>query len=152
MSEDILIFGFGGRERYALAISQVREIIKLGPLNQVPGACEYMLGLARVRDLYVPVIDTKAILFRQVCGAVPSMPVMALVLDEQEPIALSVQEVSQVMKSTQSVDSQAVSGGRFVEGVIHDAQGLIQKLSAAEIIGAFRRNNVAPVGGVQHAA
>ena len=149
MSEDILIFGLGGRERYALAVSQIREIVKLEALNQVPGASEHMLGLARVRDQYIPVIDTKAILFRQPRGA---QPALAVVLDEREQIALAVLEVSQVMKVTQPLDSQASSHGSFVEGVLHDEQGLIQKLSAAEIVAVFRCSTTAPAGGFQHAA
>ncbi|WP_410951717.1 chemotaxis protein CheW [Pseudomonas sp. S1(2024)] len=149
MSEDILIFGLGGRERYALAVSQIREIVKLGALNQVPGASEHMLGLARVRDQYIPVIDTKAILFRQPRGAQPDL---AVVLDEREPIALAVLEVSQVMKATRPLDSQASSHGSFVEGIIQDEHGLIQKLSAADILAVFRCNATAPAGGVQHAA
>lgn len=134
MSDDILVFNLGGRERYALPIIQIREIVKLSELNQVPGASPLMLGLTRLRESYVPVVDTNAILFRQEAQA---KPLMAVVIDQGDPVALAVHEVSQVMKSPELTEGTGALQGRFVEAVIHDDAGLIQKLRISEVMRAY---------------
>lgn len=150
MSEDLLIFSLGGRERYALSIAQAREIVKLEFLNQVPGSSSQLLGLARVRDAYIPVIDTKAVLFREPCTTQSSM---AVILDLGEPMALAVHEVSQVMKWVRPADKLPTPRGKFVEDIIHDEHGIIQKLRPAEIVGAFRiRDMSLAEEGIQDAA
>jgi chemotaxis signal transduction protein len=149
MSENLLIFSLGGRERYALSITLTREIVKLESLNQVPGSPPQMLGLARVRDLYIPVIDTRAILFGKTAEPKPSM---AIILDLAEPFAMAVHEVSQVMKWAKSADSESVSRGRFVDAVIQDDHGIIQKLCPAEIVLAFRGRHNALIEATKNAA
>lgn len=149
MSENVLIFSLGGRERYALSVLQSREIVKLESLNHLPGANSNLLGLARVRELFVPVIDTQSILFKSKSLATPQM---AIILDLDEPMALAVHAVSLVVKWDSEAQGASNAKGRFVEGVMHDEHGIIQKINPHRIIEAFRMNQPGEIEGIQNAA
>lgn len=130
MKQDLLIFNLGTRERFAVDVANTKEIITLGHLNQMPGAGTLVLGVTRVRDKVIPVVDTQGILFGR---ASSRTPIMAIVLDLEQPIALAVTEVSNVHKFDSDKHTHDEGKGAFVEQVIHDEQGLIQKLRAQSL-------------------
>lgn len=66
--EDFLAFALE-KEIYAVPISQVREILKVPPLTEVPRAPGNILGLMNVRGDMLPVYDLKKRL--QLLDAVP---------------------------------------------------------------------------------
>jgi purine-binding chemotaxis protein CheW len=48
-----------GSERYAVDVSQVREVLELNAITRVPKAPEYMRGVINLRGSVVPVVDLK---------------------------------------------------------------------------------------------
>lgn len=130
MKQDLLIFNLGTRERFAVDVATTKEIITLGHLNQLPGSSSLVLGVTRVREKIIPVIDTQGILFGNPCAKAPQM---AVVLDLEYPIALAVKEVSHVHKFDTSVHAHDAGKGAYVELVIQDELGLIQKIRASSL-------------------
>lgn len=130
MKQNLLIFNLGTHERFAVDVSKTKEIVPLGDLNQIPGSSALVLGVARVRDAVIPVVDTQGILFNK-----PSIqkPLMAIVLDLDEPIALAVSAVSHVHKFDPELHAHDEGKGAYVELVVQDDQGLIQKLRAKNL-------------------
>jgi chemotaxis signal transduction protein len=149
MTENMLIFTLNGRERYAIAVKHTREIVKYDRLHHLPGASAQMLGLALVRDAYIPIVDTQSILFSNAPRVVGEM---AIILDIGEPVGLTVQQVHQVtMLDTQAQDEQSPRG-RFVSAVFHDQDGIIQGINIPEILQVFRQTPSAQVQVSQHAS
>lgn len=130
MKQNLLIFSLGTHQRFAVDVSNTKEIVTLGDLSQIPGSSALVLGVTRVRDAVIPVIDTQGILFNK-----PSIqkPLMAIVLDLGEPIALAVSAVSHVHKFDPELHAHDEGRGTYVELVIQDHQGLIQKLTAKKL-------------------
>lgn len=130
MKQNLLIFSLGTHQRFAVDVSNTKEIVTLGDLSQIPGSSALVLGVTRVRDAVIPVIDTQGILFNK-----PSIqkPLMAIVLDLGEPIALAVSAVSHVHKFDPELHAHDEGKGTYVELVIQDHQGLIQKLTAKKL-------------------
>jgi len=130
MKQNLLIFSLGTHQRFAVDVSNTKEIVTLGDLSQIPGSSALVLGVTRVRDAVIPVIDTQGILFNK-----PSIqkPLMAIVLDLGEPIALAVSAVSHVHKFDSELHAHDEGKGTYVELVIQDHQGLIQKLTAKKL-------------------
>lgn len=130
MKQNLLIFSLGTHQRFAVDVSNTKEIVTLGDLSQIPGSSALVLGVTRVRDAVIPVIDKQGILFNK-----PSIqkPLMAIVLDLGEPIALAVSAVSHVHKFDPELHAHDEGKGTYVELVIQDHQGLIQKLTAKKL-------------------
>lgn len=128
MKKDLLIFTLSSKERFAVDVAITQEIITLGPLNRLPGANDIVMGITRVRDLPIAVIDTQAVLFGTPAA---DKPKMAIVLDLSQPIALAVSEVSHVHKFDSDTDDHSEGKGGYVEAIIHDEKGLIQLLRSS---------------------
>jgi len=130
MKQNLLIFSLGTHQRFAVDVANTKEIVTLGDLSQIPGSSALVLGVTRVRDAVIPVIDTQAILFKKLSI---QKPLMAIVLDLGEPIALAVSAVSHVHKFDPELHAHDEGKGTYVELVIQDHQGLIQKLTAKKL-------------------
>lgn len=54
----VVIFGLGN-DRFAVDVGQVREVLRTPPLTRLPGAPEYVRGVANLRGEVVPVVDLR---------------------------------------------------------------------------------------------
>ncbi|MBD8088561.1 chemotaxis protein CheW [Pseudomonas fluorescens] len=136
MKQDLLIFTLGTRERFAVNVANTKEIITLGHLNQMPGASSWVHGVTRVREKVIPVVDTYGVLFGKTRE---QTPVMAIVLDLEHPIALAVFDVSHVHKFDPQIQAHEAGKGNYVEMIIQDEHGLIQKLREANLFAGISR-------------
>ena len=48
-----------GEELFAIAVSQVREVLEVGRITRVPTAPDYMRGVVNVRGKAIPVVDLR---------------------------------------------------------------------------------------------
>jgi len=48
-----------GDELFAISVDQVREVLEIGRITQVPTAPEYMRGVVNVRGKAIPVVDLR---------------------------------------------------------------------------------------------
>jgi len=148
MAENMLIFTLNGRERYAIAVKHTREIVKYDRLHHLPGASAQVLGLALVRDAYIPIVDTQSILFSNAPRVVGEM---AIILDVGEPVGLTVQQVHQVTMLDFASQAELSAKGRFVSAVFHDQDGIIQGINVPEILQVFRQPPKAQAQVPRHA-
>lgn len=149
MPENMLIFTLNGRERYAIPVKDTREIVKYGRLHHLPGASAQMLGLALVRDAYIPIVDTQSILFSNAPRVVGEM---AIILNLGEPVGLTVQQVHHVTMLDAQVQDEQSPRGRFVSAVFHDQDGIIQGINVPELLRVFRQVTSAQIQEPQYAA
>ena len=54
----VVIFALGD-DRFAVDVGQVREVLRPPPLTRLPGAPEYVRGVANLRGEVVPVVDLR---------------------------------------------------------------------------------------------
>lgn len=54
----VVIFALGD-DRFAVDVGQVREVLRTPPLTRLPGAPEYVRGVANLRGEVVPVVDLR---------------------------------------------------------------------------------------------
>jgi purine-binding chemotaxis protein CheW len=48
-----------GKEKFAIKVDYVQEIVELGQVTRVPQAPQYMLGIINLRGRVLPLLDTK---------------------------------------------------------------------------------------------
>jgi chemotaxis signal transduction protein len=149
MAENMLIFTLNGRERYAIAVKHTREIVKYDRLHHLPGASAQVLGLALVRDAYIPIVDTQSILFSSTPRVVGEI---AIILDVGEPVGLTVQQVHQVTMLDFASQDEPSPKSRFVSAVFHHQDGIIQGINVTEMLQFFQQAPIAQVQVPQYAS
>jgi chemotaxis signal transduction protein len=96
-----------GQETYALHMTQVQEIVELGPLTSLPGAGAEVLGLMQLRGRALLVVSLAGLLDRDV----NQNPRFVLVVDVQGlQLGLGVSNIYGIERYA-SDDVQAVGGG-----------------------------------------
>lgn len=90
-----LVLRVAGRE-YALAVGNVREVLRMVALTPMPGACPWLAGLVNLRGQGVPVLDLRR---RLGLPAVPaSLDAVIVVVDVGDrPMGLLAEEVVEVL-------------------------------------------------------
>jgi purine-binding chemotaxis protein CheW len=54
----VIEFGLG-RERYAIEVAFVREVVRLVDYTLVPGVPEYIVGVTNLRGIVLPIVDLR---------------------------------------------------------------------------------------------
>src|SRR5437660_2417062 len=87
-----------GTDTYAVPIGEVREILKLPPVTEVPRAPNEIMGVVSVRGLLVTVIDLKRRLRVTPADITKKGRILLVMGAEGEVIGLYVDEVLQVYR------------------------------------------------------
>ena len=66
---ELLLFRLGGRQRFAINVFKVREVIKCPPLTHMPQSHSVVRGVANIRGTTITVIDLAAAVGRPPIGA-----------------------------------------------------------------------------------
>jgi two-component system chemotaxis response regulator CheV len=56
---ELLLFSLGGRQRFAINVFKVQEVMSLPPLTQIPDRHELVVGVTHLRGQTIPVIDLR---------------------------------------------------------------------------------------------
>jgi two-component system, chemotaxis family, chemotaxis protein CheV len=130
---ELLVFHMGGHELFGLSVLEVREIMPVREINQLPGSSKQVMGCINVRGTTVPVIDMVGLLFP---GRDAVQDSMGVILDREKPYALSVPGVQRIIKIKDEIIArmQSQSPSSMVEGVINDENGMIQVLNSDPIL------------------
>jgi purine-binding chemotaxis protein CheW len=134
-----------GSDTYAMPIGEVREILKLPPVTEVPRAPKDVLGVVSVRGLLVTVIDLKERLHGSPAEISKKGRILLIKGAENEIIGLFVDEVLQVYRLAESEVELAnnVLGtklGDYVVGIGRPEGSLLILIDLAPILG--RANEV----------
>jgi len=84
-------------EEYALDISQVQEIIRVGDWTRVPNAPEHIMGVINLRGRIIPVVDPKVRMGMKTTNRTVSSRIM-VVEAGRKVLGLLVDSVSQVLR------------------------------------------------------
>lgn len=109
-----------GADTYAVPIGEVREILKMPPVTEVPRAPKDVVGVVSVRGLLVTVLDLRQRL-RVSAGEITKKGRILLVAGaENEVIGLYVDEVLQVhrLADTEIEVATNVLGGKLADYVL----------------------------------
>jgi purine-binding chemotaxis protein CheW len=88
--ESLLVCGTGG-SRFAVPLTAVRETMRPLPLSPFPGMPPFMLGVARIRGLAVPVVDSGVLTGGE---PVDAGRWITLAGADERPVALAVEKVT----------------------------------------------------------
>ncbi|OIU71134.1 chemotaxis protein CheW [Rossellomorea aquimaris] len=128
-----------GREEYALPIEQVVSIEKLGGINPVPHLPAYVLGLVKVRNELMPVLDLSSILYNQ---RFHEEGLFLLVIHtETLQAGLVVKEAKEILEVPEGAVTDAgllaYSRTRYFDGVINLEDRMITKIDPEVLIGSL---------------
>ncbi len=131
-------------EGYALAMSDVAQIIRIPELNRVPLAGEHLLGVTNLRGSVLPVVSLRALVGLPVAD--PGTDARILVLRGEEPLGVQVDRVERVSGvEPDRVDRSDLTRAQADHDLLHGfirpeaAEGSILRiLSSAAIIEAGR--------------
>lgn len=129
-----------GTDTYAVPIGEVREILKLPPVTEVPRAPSDIVGVVSVRGLLVTVMDLRQRL-RVSPGEITRKGRILLVMGAQnEVIGLYVDEVLQVYRLAENeveVAGAALGGklGDYVVGIGRSEGALLVLIDLGPILG-----------------
>jgi purine-binding chemotaxis protein CheW len=109
-----------GTDTYAVPIGEVREILKLPPVTEVPRAPSEVVGVVSVRGLLVTVIDLKQRLRVSAADITKKGRILLVMGANNEIIGLYVDEVLQVYRLAESEVEVAgtVLGGKLGDYVV----------------------------------
>ena len=108
-------------ETYGIAVTQVREVLRLTEIAPVPGAPEYVLGIINLRGNVVTVMDARKRFNLQPTDTTDSSRIVIIEVDGQE-VGILVDSVAEVVDIPQSAVEAAPNVGsddasRFIQGV-----------------------------------
>ena len=133
--EQLVVFGLG-KEEYAVAISQVKEIILYSGATQLPNTPEYMEGIINLRGKVIPVID---LALRLKVPAQKEINKRALIIETTgQEIGIVVDEVTEVIRiqDTAIEPSPAVgTNNAYIRGIGKDGDRLLILLDVGLLFG-----------------
>jgi purine-binding chemotaxis protein CheW len=128
-----------GTDTYAVPIGEVREILKLPPVTEVPRAPSDVLGVVSVRGLLVTVIDLKRRLRVAPADITKKGRILLVMGADNEVIGLYVDEVLQVYRLAETeveVSGNALGKlGDYVVGIGRPEGALLILVDLAPILG-----------------
>ncbi|XXM73822.1 chemotaxis protein CheW [Lysinibacillus sphaericus] len=129
-----------GREEYALPIEQVVSIEKLGGINPVPHLPDYVLGLVKVRNELIPVLDLSSILYNQRFHEEKGL-FLLVIHTETLQAGLVVKEAKEILEVPEGAVTDAgllaYSRTRYFDGVINLEDRMITKIDPEVLIGSL---------------
>lgn len=129
-----------GTDAYAVSIGEVREILKLPPVTEVPRADSDVLGVVSVRGLLVTVIDLRQRLRVSPAEITKKGRILLVMGANSEIIGLYVDEVMQVFRLAES-EVELVNNvlgsklGDYVVGIGRPDDALLILIDLAPILG-----------------
>ena len=128
-----------GTDTYAVPIGEVREILKLPPVTEVPRAPSDVLGVVSVRGLLVTVVDLKQRLRVAPADITKRGRILLVMGAENEIIGLYVDEVLQVYRLAETEVEVAGNAlgklGDYVVGIGRPEGALLILVDLAPILG-----------------
>jgi purine-binding chemotaxis protein CheW len=131
-----------GEETYGIEITKIREIIRMGPITQVPETPRYIKGLINVRSTVIPVIDLQARFGLAEGELTDDSRIMVLKVGSRT-IGIVVDAVSEVLRVSGDQMSEAPStvaslGNEYMIGLVRLEEYLLILLDVDKLFGEER--------------
>lgn len=137
--EQVVVFSLGSEE-YAVAISQVREIIRYQGATKIPNVAEYVQGIINLRGKIITVVDLAR---KLALDAQPNAAERRALLLETagKDLAVLVDEVSEVRwldeDSIERAAAESLNSGDVIRGVGKDGERLIILLDVTRLFASM---------------
>jgi purine-binding chemotaxis protein CheW len=139
MMTKVVVF-HAGREEYALPIENVVSIEKLAHINPIPHLPPYVLGLVKVRNELIPVMDMSSILYNNPLNNEEGL-FLLVVHTETLEVGLVVKEAKEILEVTDAsitdVGLLAYSKTKYFNGVINLENRMITKIDPEVLVGSL---------------
>jgi purine-binding chemotaxis protein CheW len=136
MMTKVVVF-HAGREEYALPIENVVSIEKLDHINPIPHLPPYVLGLVKVRNELIPVMDMASILYNNPLNKEEGLFLLVVHTDTLE-VGLVVKEAKEILEvadaSITDVGLLAYSRTKYFNGVINLENRMITKIDPEVLV------------------
>jgi purine-binding chemotaxis protein CheW len=132
---ELLSFRLGGEE-YAVLVADVKEVLKIFHLTQVPNTPDYILGVMSLRGTMLPIIDLCK-RFGLAPGAKSEKSRIVVASSENEEAGLLVDQVTGVFRilpdEIKPVPENIEQGADFLHGIVRtsDRQYILLDLEKA---------------------
>ena len=113
MTAQALLITAGGR-RIALGLEHVQEILDRAPVTTLPQLPEWIVGVADIRGVAVPVVDAGALDGAKVCRDRRSL---VLAMAGCRPVALLIDEVEGIVDVSEEIAALTLDLRRVFEGI-----------------------------------
>ena len=123
-TEQLMVVFMLEKEEYAVPVSQIKEVIKIPPITNVPECLDYVEGIISIRGLVIPVVNLKRRLRLREEYVANSARIMIAELKNQT-VGLVVDEVNEV-KRIKIADIQPPpamverGSARYINGVFYN--------------------------------
>jgi purine-binding chemotaxis protein CheW len=136
MMTKVVVF-HAGREEYALPIENIVSIEKLDHINPIPHLPPYVLGLVKVRNELIPVMDMSSILYNNPLNNEEGL-FLLVVHTETLEVGLVVKEAKEILEvadaSITDVGLLAYSKTKYFNGVINLENRMITKIDPEVLV------------------
>ncbi len=134
---ELLSFRLGGEE-YAVLVADVREVLKIGQLTNVPNTPDYILGIMSLRGTMLPIIDLcKRFDLAPAANNEKSRIIVASSADEEA--GLLVDQVTGVFRilpdKIKPVPENIEQGAEFLRGIVRTTDRLYILLDLEKALG-----------------
>ena len=128
-----------GDETFGIEITNIREIILVGEITQIPETPAYVKGLINLRSTVIPVIDLRARFSLASSELTQESRIMVLNVGDRT-IGIIVDSVNEVLRVTQQEISPAPptvtsSGNKYMTGLVRLKEDLLILLDVDRLFG-----------------
>ncbi len=111
------------REIYGIDVSNIREVLRVGRIRNVPGSDARILGVINVRGVIVTVVDMRRMINVPVSDITDRSRIIIVELDEERPVGLLVDNVLEVRdipeKRIEPIGSSQDENSKYIQGIAH---------------------------------
>lgn len=111
------------REIYGIDVSNIREVLRVGRIRNVPGSYEKILGVINVRGVIVTVVDMRRMIDVPVSDITDRSRIIIVELDEDRLVGLLVDNVLEVRdipeKRIEPLGAGQEESSRYIQGIAH---------------------------------
>jgi chemotaxis-related protein WspB len=144
-----------GKDRYALDVRQIVEVLPQVDCKNIPGAIPGMVGLFNYRGAPVPLFDLTQLSLGEPCPARMSTRIIVTTWSDgsgaPQLIALLAERVTETIRRSESDFKDVAVGGcgsRFSGPVLSEGNRLIQRVQINELLpGSLQMQLLASVAG-----
>jgi len=121
-----------GRQRYALPLESVSQVVRLPDLTDIAGAPPTLAGMLNLRGSFLPVLDGHALIGDRSAYTLDSS-ILVIVLGGAPILGLLVDEVEDVYPIPAAHIVDLTGGAAFIRGIMHDGEGTVILLDPAAL-------------------
>jgi purine-binding chemotaxis protein CheW len=124
------------KQRYALLVTDVVEVVAMVELMTVPDAPEAILGMVNRHGMVLPMVDLRRVLGHE-APPVTTASLFVVVEYDSRQLGLVVDEVHQVEYINANQLQTSTKSGKYIRGIISHKAALMQIINPEPLLEAY---------------